>query len=270
MQKINRSDAIFGFGSFLSFLVAFAVMKLSNFTSFSIINLQSYIVKSMIAQTSGLGTIESLASVIAPFEMVLASLVFYTLGLSVLGAYGYYFEEDAIGKFVGLFSAIAAIVLFPSLWGAFLAASVLISCLFCGKLASTYRQELKRWVAFRVGSNSIGKMFALLSFAMAIGLFLVIMSNQPFYSSAFRQDIFEMTKSVASSVPGANLLPQEFLNSQVEQLVDSSPVFSAYIRWMPVTTALIVWFVLQFIGMFASVLAGIFTFAIIRVLGEKL
>jgi hypothetical protein len=262
--KIKRNDLIFGASSFACFLLSFVLLKLSGFSSSNIIGVQSYIVRSAIAQTTGMGTLESLGAVIQPFQLVLFAVVFYVLGLSVLAAYGYH-DEDNAGKFVGIFAAIAALALFQSMWGAFLAASVLVACVFSASLANMYKKELKKWVVFRVGSHTVGKMFTLLAIFMSAGIFALIMSSQAQYSSVFEKDFVSMTKSIATSVPGAELLDESLLNSQIEGLVRSSPIFESYIRWMPVTSALVVWFVLSFLAFFATILGGAFTYAIIRV-----
>lgn len=263
--KIERNEIGFGAASFLAFLAGFLLIKVSGFSSSSIVNIQSYFLRAILTQTTGMTTIESLSFVFQPFVLVLVGLAFYVLSLSILTAYGYQEEKDEIGKFVGIFSAIAALVLFQSLWGAFLAASVLISCVFSAPLANTYKKELKRWEIFRVGSHTVGKMFSLLMIFMSVGIFVMILSNQAQYASMFKQDLIDMTQSIAMSVPGAELVDPSIINSQIEGLVETSPMFESYVTWLPVMTAMEVWFALSFVALFATMLAGAFTYAIIKI-----
>ncbi len=261
--KLKRTDMIFGAAAFASFLVSFLLIKFSGFSSSSIINIQSYFLRAILTQTTGTGTLDAIGLVFQPFLLLFVAIIFYVLGLSVLAAHGYY-SDDIAGKFTGIPSAIAALVLFQSMWGAFLAASVLVSCIFSGSLANAYKKELKRWVTFRVGSHTIGKMFLLLAIFMSVGIFAVVMSQQASYSSLFKKELVDITKSIALSVPGAEIIPEDILNSQIEQLVQASPIFESYVRWMPVMTALAVWFTLQFLALFATLLGGAFTYAIIK------
>jgi hypothetical protein len=125
--------------------------------------------------------------------------------------------------------------------------------------------ELKKWVDFRVGSHAVGRCMFLFSLIMTAGIFVVVLSNQAAYSESFRIDISQSMKSIARSMPGASLIPEQMLDQQIDQAVLSSEIFRSYERWIPVTSALSVWFILETLGILLSFMGGLMTYAILKV-----
>lgn len=264
-MKLNRREQAVVVSASLSFLVSFLMLRLSGFSASVLVNLQNYIIKTMILNTSGMSTLSALAFAAKPFVSAFVALVFLALGISILSAYGYSGSERKIGKISGIAGALFAIALFPSIWGAFLAAAVLLCSFFAVQFANTYGKEVKRWTKFRVGSNTAGKMFFILNIIIAVGLFFAVLHSQPLYEVSFKGELLDSMKSIALYLPGASSIPPAVLSQKIESAVSSSPLFGAYIRWLPASTAFSAWVILEMLrNIILANLSGLFTFAILR------
>ncbi|HLC67731.1 MAG TPA: hypothetical protein VJI12_02500, partial [archaeon] len=83
------------------------------------------------------------------------------------------------------------------------------------------------------------------------------------YGASFRSEMTVAMKSVVRSMPGASTLSDSALTLAVENVVNSSEIFNAYVRWLPVTTALGVWFVLEMLrNIFLANIGGLVSLAI--------
>ena len=250
--------------SFLSFLVSFLLIRYSGFSLSSIVNLENYFIKSLVLQTAA-STFGVLYAFLSPFYLLFLGLIFFVLGISVLSYHGYTKNSQEPGKLAGIVSAVFALLLFPTLMGLFIAISVFVCCLYSPKLSSAYSKELKRWVFFRTGSNTTGRVLFVVNIIIFIGIFLTVLINQQTYATQFRQDITDSMKSIAIALPGASSIPSDILNQRIESAVQTSPLINSYIIWLPVTAAFMAWVVLEFLrNVLLSNIGGVFTYIMLR------
>ncbi|MFA4820121.1 MAG: hypothetical protein WC613_04145 [Candidatus Aenigmatarchaeota archaeon] len=264
-NKLSSRDKAVIIGTFTSFLVSFLVLRLSSFSASTMVNSQNYIVKTMILSTTGMTTLDALSTALKPFTYVFISLIFFVLAISLMSFYGYKNDNKKVGVLAGLLSAACAVIIFETLWGAFLAIAVFLCCYYSPQFSNTYAKELKRWVFFRTGSNTAGKVMFMANIVISLGLFFSVLQSQAAYEVAFRHDLTDSMKSIVLSTPGASLLPQDTLNQKIDTAISSSTLFQSYIRWLPVMTAFGAWVVLEFLrNVVLANLSGVFTFILLK------
>ena len=88
-----------------------------------------------------------------------------------------------------------------------------------------------------------------------------------------------MTEVALASIPrsqsfildaGANQDLENAIRQEIQNSVDSSPIFNSYIRWLPVTSAFTIWVLLEFLrGLILSNIGGLFSTAILRSARKK-
>ncbi len=262
--KMDKTEKIVFSVSFLSFLTSLLLVRLSGFSSSSIVNLENYIVRNLILQTSA-NTFAALYAFLSPFNMVFLALVFFVFGISVLSYYGYKKNDSELGKLLGIVSAVFSLLLFPTIMGAFIAVSIIFTCIYSPKLSNTYSKELKKWVFFRTGSNTAGRTLFIVNIVIVAGVFVAVLVNQQAYAASFRQDITESMKSIALTLPGASAIPSQLLDERLTSAVQTSPMINSYIVWLPVTTAFTTWVVLEFLrNILLANIGGIFTYIMLR------
>src|SRR3989338_488374 len=264
-NKLSSRDKAVVIGTLTSFLVSFLVLRLSGFSASTMVNSQNYIVKTMILSTTGMTTLGALYTALKPFTYVFISLVFFTLAISILSYYGCKNYNKRVGIIAGLLSAACAVIIFETLWGAFLALAVFLCGYYAPQFSNTYSKELKRWVFFRTGSNTAGKVMFIANILISLGLFFAVLQSQATYETMFRQDLTDYMKSIVMSTPGASLLPQDTINQKINTAISSSTLFQAYIRWLPVMTAFGAWVVFEFLrNVVLANLSGVFTFILLK------
>lgn len=269
-NKLSSIDKAVIAGTFASFLVAFLVLRLSSFSASTMVNSQNYIVKTMILSTTGMTTLAAIYTALKPFTYVFISLIFFSLAISILSFYGSRNNNKKVGIITGLLSAGCAVVIFETLWGAFLGVAVFLCCYYTPQFSDTYSKEFKRWVFFRTGSNTAGKVMFMANILISIGLFLTVLQSQAAYEVTFRQDLTDSMRAIVMSTPGASLLPQDTLNQKIDSSISSSNLFQSYIRWLPVMTAFSAWVVLEFLrNVILANLAGILTFILMKKTEKK-
>jgi len=276
MMKFSKYAIITIIGASLSFLIFAIILKLSNISVDSLVNLQNNILKTAIVQTAGMSTTASLAAVLSEFIGLFISFLFLSLGFVFLSTYGFFIKDSKESRFkdinfwVGFITGIIALIifltLFTSMVSIFLSVAVLISCIYIIPLANTYGKELKKWIFFRVGSHSVNKALLIINLLIALGIFVVVLSNQQYYKQSFQDD---MTNVVTSMIPNNtmtdNTAIKEQLSLQIKNALQSSPIFESYFRWLPVISALGIWVVLEFLrGLIFSNFAGLFSTIMIR------
>jgi hypothetical protein len=252
-------------GASLSFIIFAVIIRLSEFSVYNLVNIQNTFVETIFLQTSGMNTIQSIVALLSPFVLVFAAFLFLIAGLAFLSSYGYYKNRREISLISSIVGAIVIIVLFNvSIISMFIAAGLIISSVYVMPLANTYSKELKKWILFRTGSNSIGKALLVFNIILAIGIFVAVYANLSVYSTNFKNDMNEAVSSVAlSSIPDYQMMTNEMrekVKAQVENSINNSELFNAYFRWLPATSAISIWIILEFLkGIVFSNIGGIFT-----------
>ncbi len=267
--RMDRNEKfVFSF-SFASFLASFLLIRLSGFSSSSIVNLENYIIRSLVLQTSP-NTFGALYRFLSPFYILFLGLVLFVLGISILGYYGYRKSGQGLGRLLGIVSALSALLIFPTLMGAFIAVSVMFCCIYAPRLSNAYSRELKKWIFFRTGSNTVGRTLFVVNIVITLGVFATVLANQQAYAASFRQDVTDSMKSIALAMPGASSIPQEVLDERIVSSAQSSPLINSYITWLPVTSAFTTWVVLEFLkNIILANVGGVFTYLMLKKPGRK-
>lgn len=259
-------------GASLSFILFAVITRLSEFSVYNLVNIQNTFVETIFLQTSGMNTVQSMAVLLSPFVFVFIAFLFLIAGFSFLSSYGYYRNQRNMSLISSVIGAVAIIILFNvSIISMFIAAGLVISSVYVMPLANTYSKELKKWVLFRTGSNSIGKALLVFNIILAVGIFAAVYANIGVYSTNFKSDMNEVVSSVAlSSIPDYQMMTNEMrekVNAQVESSINNSELFNAYFRWLPATSAVSIWIILEFLkGIFFSNIGGIFTKVFIKLM----
>ena len=249
----------------LCLVVSLLLLRLSQFSASAMVNFENYIIKTMILSTANMNTAGAIFTLISPFILVFISLLFFVLSLSILSYHGYRHNDNKVGKLSGIAGAVAAVVLFQTIWGAFLAAAVFLVCFYSAQFSNMYGKELKRWVFFRTGSHTVGKMLLAANIIIAVGLFFAVLSSQSLYEASFRHELTDSMKSIAASLPGASSIPSDVLDKRIESVIASSSLFTAYIRWLPVTIAFSAWVLLEVLrNIILSHAGGLFTYLMLK------
>jgi hypothetical protein len=277
--KIKEKVAILG--AVISFILFSLVLYLSKFSVGSIVGIQNHVIKTILLQSGNTNTFGAIYMFLNPFAYIFLSIIFLVLGFAFLSSYGYYNTNKKIGLICGIIGAVFTITFLNfSIISIFLAASIIIGCVYVIPLSNTYAKELKKWVLFRTGSHSISKILCIANILVVIGIFLAILLNLSFYENSFKSDITEtMTNVAMSSIPetqvmlydaaAKNTLEQE-LKKQIENTINDSPIFNAYINWLPATSAFSIWVLLEFLrGLVFSNIGGLFSSGILRILRKK-
>lgn len=257
--------------STISFVIFSVIIRISGFSLWDLINVQNTIIKTIFLQTNGMNTIESVGVLIHPFLAPILAFIFLVLGLASLSSYGYYKNYRKVGAISSVLGSISVILLFNlSILSLFIAVGLIISSLYIIPLANAYSKEFKKWVLFRTGSNSIRKALLIFNIILALGIFLTVFINLSMYSTNFRQEMTNDVSSIAiSSIPGYQQMNDQMkqaITSQIENSINNSSIFNTYVRWLPLTSAVGVWIVIEFLtGLIFSNIGGLFTKAFIRI-----
>lgn len=263
--NLDRAGKKTVFLTSLSFLISMLFLKFSGFSVSSIVNFYNHIIKSIIFSAST-DTFAGLGLLLRPFAFVVMSLAFLTLAISILAYFGSSGTKSA-GNISGVIGALIAIILFPTITGIFLAVSI-FACSLAARFSGMYAKEMKKWVNFRIGSNTAGKTLLIMNIIIALGVFSSILASQAQYEASFRNELKDSVRSLALSLPGASSMPPEVLNERIESTTASltgSKFFSAYIIWLPVSSAFTAWIILEFLRnlIFAN-LGGLFTYLMLK------
>lgn len=264
-QKRDKLECTTIAGSILSFFIFLAAIRLSGISVGFIVNLQNSFIKTMLIDTSGQSTIMALTGVLSSFLPILIAFLFLVLSLSFMSAFGYKTEKKT-GFLIGCIEAVLSIVLLPTIAGFFLGLSIFIAASYILPLSNTYGKELKRWVKFRVGSNSISKMLFIINILLAAGIFFSVLANQAAYQENFRHDMTNtLTEITLASVQNSQMIDRSVIESAIEKSVDESQFFNAYFRWLPLSSALGIWILMEFLrNIIFSNAGGIFTAGILK------
>lgn len=267
LRKANKSEKITVIGAIMSFAISAAFMKFSGFSVVSLVNLSNSLVEKMLVQSAGLNTLGAMSMLAGHFLNVIIAIVFLTLAFSFLASYGFYEDRKKTGIVLSLIGGVIFFFFLGfTLASMVIAAGVVLAGCSVVPLASNYGRELKKWVRFRVGTNSVSRAQFIFNLMVALAVFVAVMSNLAFYQGEFRADLrSSISAAVKPSLPaGADMKSVDALiDKQITALV-ASPLFSSYISWLPVITAFTVWAILELLRLFTPFLAGAFTSVIIR------
>ena len=266
-SRANKFEKIAAVGAILSFVLSAVFIKLSGFSVSSLVNISNTMVGKMLAQSSGLNTFGSISVFLGYFAGVFIALVFLTLAFSFLASYGFYEDKKKAGL---VLSFIGGIIFFFflgfTLASLIVAAGIVVSGYLIVPMANNYGHEFRKWIHFRVGSNSVSRAHFIFNLAVAAAVFVAVLSGLAFYQAGFKSELkSSISSAIKPSLPDG--IDQEsfdvLMDKQVTALL-ASPLFSSYVSWLPVISAFTVWALLEFLRLFTPFLAGAFTSVIIR------
>ncbi|MBI4896059.1 MAG: hypothetical protein HY832_00735 [Candidatus Aenigmarchaeota archaeon] len=249
----------------VSFFLFALFIKLSGLSVSSLVTLMDTLVEQALVITTGLSTLAAIGFLLAPFLFIVIGFCFLMLGLAVLAAYGCREKEPEYFFVPGIVGALAVIVLCQSVLAIFIGLSLIVASFIVVTLSAAYIKELTRWIRFRTGHRAIGRALLIVNIFIAAGIFFTVLANQNVYGEQFQEKmITSMTRIATASVP--TLAGNEVLiEPQIRSLISQSPMIQAYVRWIPVVSALTVWFFLELLRTFVlSVLGGFLTLLFVR------
>ncbi len=252
----------------LSFVAAAAFLKLSGFSVSSIVGFMSSFTMKVIVGSSSSGIMAALVALAGYFIYAIASIAMLTLAFSFLASYGYACIDK---RFSVTISALGGIIFFLflgiSLASLLCGLAVFVSTYMIMPLANNYGNELKSWVHFRIGSNSMSRALFVFNLMIALAVFLAVLIGQPQYELGFKSDLRQaMTSIVSGSLP-LGVDPSVYgpmIDERITAFLDS-PLIASYTTWLPVFATLIVWALLELARLFLPYLAGFFTSLLIKI-----
>ncbi len=264
IENQNKLEKITAIGAMLSFVLAAVFVKFSSLSVSSLVNLQNTLLEKALVESGSSNTLGSVYIVGSYFMNAFIALVFLTLAFAFLASYGFYEDRKRAGLVLSVIGGLIFIAFLGFTLASFIVGvGIILSGYSTIPLAHNYGEELKKWIHFRVGSNSISRAHFILNLFIALAIFAAVLANLAFYEAEFKSNIRESISSVVKpSLP--KQIDQNAINSIIDQQINSSPLFSAYIRWLPVTSAFSVWVILEFLRLFMPFIAGAFTSAVIK------
>jgi hypothetical protein len=267
-NSIGSKEILAIAGFFLCTAIFAIILFYSSLSVGSLVNIQNYFISGVMTDTAGMTTLDAVISLINPFITAIIALIFLVAGFAFLSAYGFVKSYSRLGL-VSVAVAPLFLILFNfSLLSFFLSIAVVISSITIIPLSNTYGKELKRWTFFRTGSHSIGRVLLMTNILITIAVFLTIFTSLGSYEQSFKEDLSDTVTAMLSSSFSGELLPelQDEVNQRITTMFDESPIIGAYIRWLPVLTALLIFFILEFFrSLILSNIGGFFTDILIRI-----
>ena len=243
----------------LSFFVFALLLKLSNMSVDRLVILQNQFLKVLFG-----GSAEFLS--LSVVLQLLLAMVFLTVSLSLLSAYGARRDRYQIGLVSGIVSSIIFLVIFPTIISLFVAAAVVLSFSYTVMISGAYFNELKKWRMFRTGSAAVGKALLIINLIVAAGILTTITLDSGHYKAIFKEDLTNtITAATLGTVKTDSPVMQEQIKKRVAELVDTSSLFQSYIKWLPILTAFSIWIAMEFLrSLVFSNIAGLFTALLLR------
>jgi len=278
-NRLKKRETVAIIGSVSSFIIFAILLALSNLSTDSFVNMQSYLIKSMLAGSAE-NTLSAFFNLISPLFILFFAVLFLVLGFVFVSSFGVYETKRNTGLIIGIIGMTAVIVMLRfSILSIFLGIAILCSVFLIMNISNTYFKELKRWKFFRTGSHSIAKALIVINILVALGIFIAISINLSAYQQSFRKEMSStIGDMVVNEMSGFSAVPENMRSAMTEQIraqienevIPNSPLFNAYIIWLPILTALSVWVILEFTRtLIYSNLAGAFSVVLIR-MNEKL
>lgn len=261
-MDIKKFDLFAIMGSVIPFSLFF--LLISDLTTTKIVNLQTQVLSILFIETQGLNIFQTITTLLSPFLLPLLGLIFLALGFVCLTFYGKN-NQGYAGIITGAITAILSLVFFSfTLMSIFMALSFLVTCIYIVPLANTYFKELKKWKSFRLGARSLATVLIIFNVILSLGVFTeVYLNNQ--YKQGFEEKLTNtMTQLTASSLPTGQI-SEEVVKETIKDKIKSSPIVKSSLRLLPLTSALMVWIILEFLRTFVlSNLAGVFSHILIK------
>ena len=269
----NTKEIIAISGTLISFLVFVLIVRFSVLNLGYLVNMPSTLINFMFVDTAGAPLIESISALLMLISSSILALIFIALGLSFLSAYGFFNDERRIGLIASLIATPFIIIAFGfSFLSVFISIGLIVTCYYMPTLSNTYAKELKKWVFFRTGSNSISKALLIFNIIVAVGIFMTMALNPTFYGEQARSSLSDTMSSVAIGLVGVDMDETMYEQAKVTMSasIENSDTINNYVSWLPVITAFSVWFVLEFFrSIIISNVGGIFT-AILITLNSRI
>ena len=230
-----------------------------------IVNFQSMLLETMVQKTANTGTLGSIGILLGTFARIITGLVFLTVSLVFLIVHGALKGDKKTSIIAGLICGTLALSLFRfSPVSLCIFAGIILISLYINPLSNTYFQELRKWKYFRTGSHAVSRALMIFSLFLALGIFISVYTGNygEIYINTLSETIANsaidyktLEKTIDEQYPG---IPAEQKQAVINDFavktkamaienMKNSPIFNAYIRWLPVLSAVTVWFILELI-----------------------
>jgi hypothetical protein len=262
-NKIGLKEILAIAGCLACFAIFALILYSSNMSVSSLVNLENYFLDSMLTQTAGMTTTGAVIFILSPFMSAILAFVFLVAGFAFLSSYGFRKSCSRLGLISAVSAALMLVLFGFSIPSVFLSASIIVSSVYIIPLSNTYGKELKRWIFFRTGSHSISKALLITNILITVSVLLTVLISMNYYEQSFKNGLSDtMTSMISVDMPAS--LSNE-TNQKIVSMLEESPVISAYVRWLPVSSAFAVFFILEFMrSLIFSNIGGFFTDILIR------
>lgn len=256
LDREGKKTAVLATASFSAFAL---LLRASGISIERLVVLQNQLLKMLF------GSSPEFLSVALLLQLMLAA-VFLSLSLALLSAYGSRQDRYQTGLIAAAVSSAILLALMPGVMSLFIAAAVIVSFPYVIGISNAYYSELKKWKLFRTGSNAVGKALLIINLIVGLGILVTISLNAGQYKEIFKADITDTISSGAQGAVGTDSpAVRELVQKRAAELVDTSPLFQSYIRWLPLLTAFSIWIALEFLrSLVLANVAGLFTAVLLR------
>lgn len=208
MQRKIIVNSVFGSLNAIFLIIGFLFAKIFNVTANKILSFPLTIGNQFISLRMDMGFIQSVQVITIEILKMITPLIFFVIALSFLIVYGVKFGGDFRIAFPStLIASIIGFLLVPYTFTVFLAVGLLVSSFMITDLAQGYLKELKKWKNYRVGSNTLGKVFMVINIMIVLGLFFNLTANLNGYHNLYKDEVKKMA---------LNIVPDESLNVSSE------------------------------------------------------
>ncbi|OYT43638.1 MAG: hypothetical protein B6U88_00375 [Candidatus Aenigmarchaeota archaeon ex4484_56] len=209
MTKDIKEIEIFILVTIIYFL-GFFILYLSNINLQTIVLLQSKLIEFFVLGTQVMSKSELIVNIFSPIIYSIISFLIFSAGLTLLSV-----RKIGNIKYLLAIPIFSSGVLFNfSIPFIFFAIGLYIANLYAIPLGETYFLELKKWKKYRVGSNTIGRVFFIIFLITSIGCFISFSINDS-YQNLFMNSTIDGIKKVTKAE-----LTNIQMNSDTDMLID--------------------------------------------------
>ena len=200
--------------------IGFIIFYYSKLSLDYIIFFQSRLIELFILDIQNISILEFLIVNFSPLFIFILGLIFFCWGLSFLSVKG-------IGNLkyflILIFLPFGLLFNFSILFLFFCLGLYLVS-IYVIPLGETYKNELKKWKQFRVGSNAVSKALFILFLLIFIGSFLAL-----YFDSNYQQNFIDTTISSLGRVINAEIknlqgdLQRKIIQNKIQEIREQYP-----------------------------------------------
>jgi len=289
---INKREVMFAFFVVLSGII----IKISGFSINDAVLFQTTIISKMLIETRGMNALESLNELLKPFLIPFISLIIISISIGIISTI-----KDFKRKFIlSLISSFIILIIFRSYMGFFFAMAVILSSLLSSKsinlslvifnlimaigifvvvsnnsliYENSFKTELGN-ILIPIVSNEVEN---IQNMTYQAGISIINQEKEALVYATQTSQLSDKDKVISDIYNNFNYITDEFekkqkdinVTSYVDETIEKSQIFSAFIRWLPFSTALTIWILIEFLRSLFFRRIGDFTKNIIEKKNKK-